>query len=80
MSSEDNEVRPVPDANFASNLSKTIKQLGSEMQSVNPYKTVKRGEPPLRKQPTDSRHPPDTAAQRTRAVIHALARAQDDRT
>ena len=48
--------------------------------SVNPYKTVKRGEPPLRKQPTDNRPPPDTAAPRTRGVIHTLARAQDDRT
>jgi len=80
MLSEDYEVRAVPDANFASNLSKTIKELGSEMQSVNPYKTVKRGEPLLRKQPTDNRPPPDTAPQRTRGVIHALAKAQDDRT
>jgi len=50
------------------------------MQSVNPYNTVKHGEPPLRKQPTDNRLPPDTAAQRTRGVIHALAKAQDDQT
>ena len=81
LPSENHEDRPVPGANFASNLSTTLKELGSEMQKVNPYKTAKRGEPPLRKPPADqSTPPPDTSVQRIRGVIHALARAQDERT
>ena len=38
--SQDNEDRPVPSANFASNLSTTIKELGSEMQSVKMANSV----------------------------------------
>ncbi|KAG0719553.1 hypothetical protein GWK47_050228 [Chionoecetes opilio] len=77
--SQNPEDRPVLDANLASNLSTTLKDLGSEKQNVNPYKTAKRGEPPLRKPPADDSIPPDTSVQRILGVIHALARAQDDR-
>ena len=47
------------------------------MQQVNPYKTVKRGEPPIRTQPGTGT---ESHSHRTRGVIHALARARDDRT
>ena len=46
------------------------------MQQVNPYKTVKRGEPPIRAQPVTGT---ESHSHRTRGVIHALARARDDR-
>lgn len=61
-------------------LSTSLKEIGSEMQHVKPYKTVKRGQPPIRKRAADDSPPQDTSMQRTRGVIHALARAQDDRT
>ena len=76
--SRNHQDQQVPCEKLASNFSTTLNELGNEMQKVNPYKTVKRGEPPIRKQPTDPSNP-DTSAQITRGVIHALARAQDDR-
>ena len=60
-------------------LSTSLKEIGSDMQHVIPYKTVKRGEPPIRERAADD-SPRDTFMQRSRGVIHALARAQDDRT
>ena len=79
-SSQNDGDRPRPSARLATSLSTSLKELGSEMQKVNPYKTVKRGEPPIRNRPENQSAPLDTSAQRTRGVIHALARAQEDRT
>ena len=45
---ENDEHRPVPYAHLASSLSMFLKELGKELQIVTPYKTVKRGEPPIR--------------------------------
>ena len=45
---ESHETRPVPSAKLASSLSASVKALGSEMQKIVPYKTIKRGEPPIR--------------------------------
>ena len=50
------------------------------MQRVEPYKTVKRGEPPIRVVADHQISPPDTSTQRMRGVIHAMARAGDDRS
>ena len=71
------EDRPIASSHLAASLSKTLKELGDEMQQVNPYKTVKRGEPPIRTQPGTGT---ESHSHRTRGVIHALARARDDRT
>ena len=60
----------------ASNLSETLKELGSQMQAVKPYKTVRNSEPPVRNRQPEQKE--DTKKQRTRGVIHALARADDD--
>lgn len=43
------------------------------MQAVTPYKTIKRGEPPIRSKPTAFSSSTDT--QRKRSIIHALTRA-----
>lgn len=61
-------------------LSTSLKEMGSDMQCLIPYKTVKRGEPPVRERVADESPPPDTSVQRTRGVIHALARANEDRS
>ena len=74
LSSMNQGERPVADAKLASSLSVTLKELGDEMQKLTPYKTVKRGEPPVRKQPVFQSKPLKTFAQRTRGVIHALAK------
>ena len=61
----------------ASRLSESLKRLGSEMQTVKPYKSAYRVDPPVRQRPTgDECHNP--MQQRTRSVIHLLARADDD--
>lgn len=73
--SENREDRAHLTAQF---LSSSLKEIGSDMQQVIPYKTFKRGEPPIRKQAEDDSLPQNTSVQRTRGVIHALARAQDD--
>ena len=70
--------RPIPNTNLASSLSAMLKKMGDEMQKINPYKTVKRGEPPIRKQPQNPNVSSEISAQRTRCVIHALSRAKDD--
>ena len=44
---------------------------------MTPYKTTKRAEPPVRNRPTDEQQI-DTLQQRTRSVIHALARADEE--
>ena len=53
---------------------KTSLALGevSEMQAVTPYKTIKRGEPPVRPEPAT--FSASTEPQRKRSIIHALAR------
>ena len=54
-------------------LSQALTQKASDMQVVTPYKTIKRGEPPIRPEPTtltSSMEP-----QRKWSIIHALARA-----
>ena len=75
---ESHETRPVPSAKLASSLSASVKALGSEMQKIVPYKTIKRGEPPIRTKTEKNSILLGTSTQRTRGVIHALARAQDD--
>ena len=78
MSTVNDDDRPAPSSKLASYLSTRLKELGCEMQTMKPYKTVKRGEPPIRKQ-IEYAVNLDTSAQRTRSIIHALARAQEDR-
>ena len=58
-------------------LSHTLKDIGSEMQFVTPYKTLKHCEPPLREK-AQADIPQTTLAQRKRGVIHALARTQSN--
>ena len=79
LASQNHGGRPVSSVDLASNLSTTLRELGNEMQNVHPYKTVKRREPPIRT-PAEDSAPPDTSIQRTHGIIHALARAEDDRT
>ena len=50
-----------------------LNQIASEMQAVDPYKTIKRGEPPIRKKPDIVNK--STDSQRKRSIIHALTRA-----
>ena len=50
----------------------------SEMQKVQPYKTLKRGEPPVRDKPADTDKLKSTESQRKRCVIHALSRANNE--
>ena len=47
------------------------------MKDVTPYKTSGRAEPPVRSKP-QVQEQLDTMKQRTRSVIHALSRADDD--
>ncbi|XP_071094997.1 protein crumbs-like [Haliotis cracherodii] len=75
---ESHETRTVPSTKLASSLSASLKELGSEMQNIDPYKTIKRGEPPIRAETENNSILFDTSTQRTRGVIHALSRAQDD--
>ena len=77
---ENYEDRPIPGAKLASSLSASLKELGSQLQKITPYKTMKRGEPPIRKPLEYQDIITDTSGQRRRGVIHALARAQDDRS
>lgn len=73
------EDRPVANSALPSFLSASLKELGSQMQRVEPYKTSKRGEPPIRPRITDEEHL-NTAHQRMRGVIHAMARSKADGT
>ena len=61
----------------ASELSQSLKNLGSQMQEVKPYKTVRPSEPPIRNRPQEEESN-GTEKQRTRGVIHALARSDND--
>ena len=54
-------------------VSQALTWKASEMQTVVPYRTIKRGEPPIRPKPTTFSS--STEPQRKRSIIHALARA-----
>lgn len=54
-------------------VSLALNQKVSEMQKVRPYKTIKRGEPPIRDKPDN--YTANTEPQRKRSIIHALIRA-----
>ncbi len=54
-------------------VSQALTKKVSEMQAVLPYRTFKRGEPPIRPEPTIFSS--STEPQRKRNDIHALARA-----
>ena len=66
----------IPDKR-ASKLSTSLKELDKTMKAVIPYKTTKRAEPPIRDRPTDEEQI-TTLQQRTRSVIHVLARADEE--
>ena len=53
-----------------------LSQIASEMQEVQPYKTIIRGEPPIQDQPLNYKKSTDN--QRCRTIIHALTRANED--
>ena len=53
-------------------VSIALSHKASEMQEVRPYKTFKRGEPPVRKKPNNVNM--STEPQRKRSIIHALTR------
>ena len=55
-----------------------LKQAADEMQQVQPYKTIKRGEPPIRTKPNDVDVKKSTLPQRKRNVIHALCRVDSE--
>ncbi|KAL8590504.1 hypothetical protein ACOMHN_010940 [Nucella lapillus] len=57
----------------AKTVSQALTEKASEMQAVTPYKTIQRGEPPIRTEPTTFSS--STENQRKRSIIHALARA-----
>ncbi|KAJ3584138.1 hypothetical protein NHX12_014634, partial [Muraenolepis orangiensis] len=54
-------------------VARALTEKVSEMQAVTPYRTIKRGEPPIRPKPTTFSS--STEPQRKRSIIHALARA-----
>lgn len=54
-------------------LSQVLTEKASEMQVVMPYKTIKRGEPPIRPEPTT--FSASTEHQQKRSILHVLARA-----
>ena len=66
----------IPDKR-ASGLSASLKELAKTMKAVTPYKTTKRAEPPVRNRPTGEEQI-NTLQQRTRSVIHVLARADEE--
>ena len=53
-------------------MSLALSEKMSEMQAVTPYKTTKRGEPPIRPEPAT--FSASTEPQQKRSIIHALAR------
>ena len=63
---ESHETHPVPSAILASSLSASVRTLGSEMQKIDPYKTIKRREPPIRTETEKNSILLDTSTQRTR--------------
>ena len=56
----------------AKTVSQVLTEKVSELQTVKPYKTIQRGEPPIRQEPAASSS--STELQRKRSIIHALAR------
>ena len=66
----------IPDKR-ASRLSASLKGLDKTMKAVTPYKTTKRAEPSVRNRPTGEEQI-DTLQQRTRSVIHVLARTDEE--
>ena len=57
-------------------MSRTLTERASEMQVVTPYRTIQRGEPPIRTEtPTSSS---GTAIQRKRNVTHTLVRVDEN--
>ena len=66
----------IPDKR-ASKLSTSLKELDKTMKAVIPYKTTKRAKPPIRDRLTDEEQI-TTLQQRTRSVIHVLARADEE--
>ncbi|KAJ3580968.1 hypothetical protein NHX12_017231, partial [Muraenolepis orangiensis] len=59
--------------NDAKTVSRALTEKVPEMQAVTPYRTIKRGEPPIRPKPTTFSS--STEPQRKRSIIHALAGA-----
>ena len=57
-------------------VSTALNLIASELQQVEQYKTIKRGEPPIREKPETVNK--STFNQRKRSVIHALARANNE--
>ncbi|KAJ3602020.1 hypothetical protein NHX12_029780 [Muraenolepis orangiensis] len=57
--------------NDAKTVSRALTEKVSEMQAVTPYRTIKRGEPPIRPKPTTFSS--STEPQCKRSIIHALA-------
>ncbi len=57
-------------------LSQALTQKASDMQVVTPYKTIKRGEPPIRPEPTTLTSTMEP--QRKRSIIHPLAHADSN--
>ena len=57
-------------------LSQALTQKASDMQVVTPYKTIKRGEPPIRPEPTTLTSTMEP--QRKRSIIHSLAHADSN--
>lgn len=56
----------------AKTMSLALTKKVSEMQAITPYKTIKRGEPPIRPEPAT--YSTCTKTQQKRSIIHALAR------
>ncbi len=54
-------------------VSRVLTEKVSEMQTVTPYRTIKRGEPPIRPKPTTFSS--STEAQRKRSIIHVFSRS-----
>ena len=66
----------IPDKS-ASCLSASPKELNKTMKDITPYKTKRHSEPPVRTRPLVEEKL-DTVKQRTRSVIHALSRADNN--
>jgi len=60
----------------AKTVSQVLTEKISELQTVKPYKTIQRGEPPIHQQPAASSS--STEPQCKRSIIHALARTDAD--
>lgn len=67
------EDRPTTNNTLPSYPSVRLKELGSQIQGTEPYKSVKRGEATIRRRPTEEQYL-DTNPQRMRGPIHAMVR------